>query len=259
MQEESKDRLIKSWLGWLIEEHQGRWPDAGWPAEGSQDARMLWSEWLNALIAVKATRAQAQSASTFIDAKGVHWEEHIGLMVHFIAECNAITAVDKMKAAVASAAGGYNAAAAASHDCPRCDGSGQVDVFYKDYDGRRIVRRLCRLPNGKEQVIPFNMLATAQCVCAMGRFLRGKTPPELLPRIPDLVEVLEGKTPWLPEDPTLAGVGDEIVFPENVGDMREYWRYMVAAMAAQGELGKGGPIRARDGKYAEPRLGKGEA
>jgi hypothetical protein len=70
------DHLVKSWLKDFLIAHRAAHPDAGWPSENSHAARLLWSAWMKALIAVNATRAEADAASAAMAGEVVWCERH---------------------------------------------------------------------------------------------------------------------------------------------------------------------------------------
>lgn len=65
-----------------------------------------------------------------------------------------------------------------SRDCPFCEGNGQRLVF--DREGRSV---------------------TAHCACSYGRWMRNLVDYELRLRIPDVTEILAGRSPWQLESP----------------------------------------------------------
>ena len=74
----------------------------------------------------------------------------------------------------------------ASQDCPYCQGTGWV----------RLVRR--RKP-GPDQPIAATARpphSSVHCLCPLGEWLRCRTPPDLLGRMPDLAAVLAGRAQW---------------------------------------------------------------
>ncbi len=93
-----------------------------------------------------------------------------------------------------------DAAQIASRHCERCCGSGQVLVYDRRYAGRRIGESEV-VVRGEIRPVQVGMVAAAQCVCEMGRWMRGRTEAEMLSRIPDLEAVLAGDSRWLAEDP----------------------------------------------------------
>lgn len=92
-------------------------------------------------------------------------------------------------------------AQARSRHCEYCSGSGQAVVYDRDFDGRRVVERDVII-RGEIKRSTYAMVVTAHCICAMGRWLRSKTDPDLLRRVPDMTYVLAGTTRWLAADPT---------------------------------------------------------
>ncbi len=96
--------------------------------------------------------------------------------------------------------GERDAAQSRSWHCEHCCGSGQVLVYDRRYAGRRIGESEV-VVRGEIRPVQVGMVAAAQCVCEMGRWMRGRTEAEMLARIPDLEAVLAGDSRWLAEDP----------------------------------------------------------
>lgn len=97
--------------------------------------------------------------------------------------------------------GSKEQAQALSRDCPHCSGNGQLMVFWPGYRGLRVEDRECLTRGGEVITRPWPMIVAAHCICLMGRWMRAKTEPELLPRIPDLADILAGRSRWLARDP----------------------------------------------------------
>jgi hypothetical protein len=94
----------------------------------------------------------------------------------------------------------HDAAEKASRECPRCGGQGLTDIFKAGYEGSAVKQG--RDQSGKAFTIV--MRTSAYCVCSMGRWLaenHKKRCKDVYARIPDLYDVLAGKTNWLAEDP----------------------------------------------------------
>jgi hypothetical protein len=76
--------FVKEWLSGFIVSHQARHPRDDWPVEGcgSAESRLLWCQWLEALIAVKAKPAEAEAASCEINGRALaRWEDHLGAII----------------------------------------------------------------------------------------------------------------------------------------------------------------------------------
>jgi len=87
-----------------------------------------------------------------------------------------------------------------SRDCAQCDGGGYVPVYHPRYTGSTTVT----IASGPGRTATIAGRVNAHCVCALGRWMRERiriTAPELLGRIPDLIEVFKGRSEWLAEDP----------------------------------------------------------
>ena len=94
-------------------------------------------------------------------------------------------------------------AQAQSRGCPTCDGSGQARVYDPKYDGRRAIEREVMM-YGEIRKVMYPMYCLAHCTCPMGRWMRSRfaKDPDMLARIPDLMDVLSGRSRWVAKDPT---------------------------------------------------------
>jgi hypothetical protein len=93
-------------------------------------------------------------------------------------------------------------AASQSRGCADCGGSGQVRVYDPQYDGRRSVERQVMM-YGEYRRMRFPTYVLGHCVCPMGRWMRSRfaRDPEMLARIPDLMDVLSGRSWWVARNP----------------------------------------------------------
>jgi len=88
----------------------------------------------------------------------------------------------------------YLIAEADSKDCEDCLGEGMATVYAQSYDGSALRRD--DLGNG------FVARTMAHCRCPLGRLIRASSPEDVRRRTPDVIEILEGRSLWLPVDPT---------------------------------------------------------
>lgn len=88
-----------------------------------------------------------------------------------------------------------------SRSCRFCHGSGQASVFHPHYDGSAVMMFECVDRDGEIRPKPVAVRVVAHCMCPMGRWMRSKTERLLLSRIPDLLDVLAGRSRWVADDP----------------------------------------------------------
>ena len=88
-----------------------------------------------------------------------------------------------------------------SRQCPYCRGAGLVSVFHPAYDTHRTLMREV-LYFGEIVTRPIQAIVAAHCLCPMGEWIRTRTDPDILHRIPLLADVLSGRSRWLAQDPT---------------------------------------------------------
>lgn len=226
----------EAWIDKFLRSFVRRLSPADWPGVGTEDFDDFRGDWAEVMERHKVSGAEADAAVRRLKENPPRWlSEHIP---RFLA---AVLALRKERAAESSSSD-REIARAASLACEYCHGDGQVQVYDPMYDGRSVVDRDC-VVKGEVRNIPFAMRVVAHCSCAMGRWMRSKTPVDLLPRIPDHVDVLAGRTRWMPMDPTSDG---PVIFPEGVSNYREYWRYLVAMM--RNSEATGGIVHVRDGR-----------
>jgi hypothetical protein len=89
-----------------------------------------------------------------------------------------------------------------SRGCPHCGGAGLATVFHPRYDG--FTSTEVELVDHGGEVVRRDVPArvSAHCICPMGEWMRGKTDLETIRRIPNLLDVLAGRSRWLARDPT---------------------------------------------------------
>lgn len=215
--------LVKSWLKAFLEDHQAAFPGARWPMDRSDSARQLWSAWLHAFIAARVTEAEARAASATLDQPDLWCYEHPQIIVAIVeaARSQAEALAARPKAATPTTPQG----------CGRCGGSGVVTVFHPRYTGSVVIAVDVAGPGGEVRKAQQPGRVAAHCVCPMGRWVRSKLDVETSRRMPDLGDVLEGKSRWLAEDPSVAEV---IEFPEGVAGYRGAWRELAARLCEGG-------------------------
>jgi hypothetical protein len=89
-----------------------------------------------------------------------------------------------------------------SRDCEYCGGHGMARVYYPEYRGDPTEEVACWGRGGEvvRKAIPVAVMA--HCVCPLGRWMRGRLDGDTLAGIPDLMEILTGRSRWLARDPT---------------------------------------------------------
>jgi hypothetical protein len=90
-----------------------------------------------------------------------------------------------------------------SRGCPYCGGGGLARVYDPRYRGRAVASVVVRVePDGTAVRRNFAMAVMAHCLCPNGRDMRRRLTTEQARGIPDLEDVLAGRTRWLAADPT---------------------------------------------------------
>lgn len=103
-----------------------------------------------------------------------------------------------------------------SKNCKLCGGDGQVVVFHSKASGSRVERLFYgELDDDDREVhVPTAMEVTAHCVCPMGRWIRERASPEMRRCIPDVSDIIQGRSRWLlspPGDDTTSQVDPQVM------------------------------------------------
>lgn len=117
-----------------------------------------------------------------------------------------------------------------SRGCRHCEGAGMTMVFHPEYAGSTVLY----IEDHDRGLIPVAGRVAAHCVCSYGRWMREKTEPEMLPRIPDLQRCIDGESFYVVDDPTEP---EELV---QLRGGREAVRRLAARLAAGMTTTKGG-------------------
>ena len=112
--------------------------------------------------------------------------------------------------------------------CDFCNSSGLVTVYHRFYEGSQLVTWEHTGRDGEVKMIRSAGTVSAHCSCGLGQWMRGKTAAELLPRIPDLADVLAGRTNYQLDDPTI-----EMDAPEPTESARAFLRRWTATLPAR--------------------------
>ena len=191
--------LIKEWLAMFLERHKVRNPRSDWPPPDSNEGRDLWRGYLDGFVGLKVKKSEADAASVQLSGGGESLdfvEDHLLWILERVQwNRGAIEAMKETKAAATTAqsVGGKPAG-----DCPHCGGHGLVTCFHPGYIGLPTVEVVDAV--GMPKMIPARI--AAHCTCPVGRWIRQRTEPDLIARIPDAAPVIEGRSRWTLKDPT---------------------------------------------------------
>ncbi|MDR3639045.1 MAG: hypothetical protein P4L84_34895 [Isosphaeraceae bacterium] len=168
----------------FLSEHLARHPKAGLPVPGTPDAKVVYKTWLKLLNQIEGLSYDTlTTASERLVAEPASERKHFTTLVAFAREAIIAKKPEGKRQDLATREG----AEQASKGCDRCGGMGLTTVWR-------------RLP------VPERTPATvaAHCVCALGRWMRRywERDPAMLRRIPDLDDVLNGRSVWLAEEPS---------------------------------------------------------
>lgn len=98
-------------------------------------------------------------------------------------------------------------ARAASLGCDLCHGEGMLEVYHRDYRGRRVIDTT----DSQGHPIRVAGVVAAHCNCPMGRWMRESVSPEDKRRIVDVLAILSGRSTYTIQDPTEPPVPKQIL------------------------------------------------
>jgi len=177
--------LVKNWIAGFLERHRMRFAIDDWPVLGTEDFRDFGRMWIKAFTDNEITEEEANRASLWLGRMPPRFRmDHLPAMLKVILDVRAATAHLKF----ADLRTGFP-------DCQYCSGIGFVTVYRSDYQGSRVIFG----SGGLRGMSPGSV--NAHCICKLGRQLRARTSSDVLGRIPDLGEVLAGRTRWILGDP----------------------------------------------------------
>jgi hypothetical protein len=183
--------VIQDWFVAFAVEHRERHPSAGLPDPRIGESSTFYAAWIEAFREERvltyeiATRASVRLVRE--PAKGERW--HLATLLIYAREFHDQAEPERgPERGPSRNLSTREDAEAASKSCDRCGGCGLTTVYRsREIEGKRIPPTV-----------------GAYCVCAFGRWIRGNhaaRSPELLRRIPDLANVLAGRSFWLAEMP----------------------------------------------------------
>ena len=186
--------LIKDWIYGFLKRHLLRYPSADWPDPHTEDGQEFVKLWFQAFKLAGVTEVEADTASVRLASNPPRFRtDHIPAIIR------EVEAIRRANAAAATPHS-RDEAERLARDCPRCEGLGLVLVFHPGHDGSP--RAWYRKPNGENVLGPSRV--AGHCTCALGRWMRSRTEPEMKRRIPDLADIEAGISRWWVEDRTEA-------------------------------------------------------
>lgn len=169
---------IKNWISAFLRRHKARFAPHDWPGDGdehSDECLEFIRGWITAFATKEISESEADEASRQLAATPPNFRrEHLPMILATI-EAN------RSRRGDADTASSRDAAALASRQCGYCGGAGLTLVDHID-----------PAPNEPPTV-------SAYCTCPHGRWIKRKhaeRTPEILRRIPDAADALEGRGPW---------------------------------------------------------------
>lgn len=96
----------------------------------------------------------------------------------------------------------------ASKNCRLCRGTGFVSIYHRLYTGNQVIT----IPNQDRKPTVLAGVIVSHCAepCEYGQWIRGRVDAALLERIPDLREVLNRRTDYSVDDPTLPAILERV-------------------------------------------------
>jgi hypothetical protein len=177
--------LIKQWINGFLKRHRARFDPHDWPTgEDTEESREFLRGWVSEFARQGVTEAEADLASQRLAATPPNYRrQHVPMVLE---------AVRAIRAGRGPGDGAETRESAwgLSRDCEHCGGEGLATVFHP--------RPSWALANRR----PVQVAAT--CVCPLGRWIKrrhAQDSPVLCGRIPDLADVLDGRSLWRAEIP----------------------------------------------------------
>ena len=171
---------IDSWFRRWSAEHYTLCRKAGVPKPDSEEGQAMFRVLLKVFAARKVTEDAARAATERIAVDPPPIRKHIGAVIQAVMEA---MRADGGRVEALPIDDTHETAKAASEGCPHCGGAtGLAPVVYRGSDDSQRVRSTC-----------------AYCVCRLGRWVRRtheRHSPDVYRRIPDLAEVLAGRSAW---------------------------------------------------------------
>jgi hypothetical protein len=174
---------IREWLPKFLKRHRGRFGPHDWPVDDTEEYREYSMLWITQFATREVTEAEADEASRSLGATPPNFRRE-----HLPAVVGAIEAIRRQRG-VQPGAGTREVIRDESRNCPHCGGEGLATAWAAKPDVAR------KIPE----------TVAAYCCCPSGRWVKrthADKSPEMLRRIPDFGEVLDGVKPnWLAHPP----------------------------------------------------------
>jgi hypothetical protein len=188
---------VHEWFEAWLADHLARHCHADLPDPAEPSSRAYYRGWTNQII-VSGLRDREtwDTASESLMAEAVPLSRHFGRLMDLArqAASASITDTKAQTAAPESLPATREDAEAASRKCEHCGGSGWMTVVYARPEATR---------SATNPTSPIPPSVSAFCICPHGRFLKRSQAADLVRRIPDLQDVLDGRSVWtLPPEPT---------------------------------------------------------
>lgn len=177
---------IDSWFRRWSAEHYTLCRKAGVPKPDGDEGQAMFRVLLKVFAARKVTEDAARAATERIALDPPPIRKHIGAVIQAATEA---MRADGGHVEALPIDDTHESARAASEGCPHCGAAtGLAPVVLRNPDESARVRSTC-----------------AYCVCRLGRWVRRtheRHSPDVFRRVPDLAEVLAGRSAWMsPEAP----------------------------------------------------------
>ena len=171
--------LVKNWIVDFFEKHRARFGITDWDAPGTEAYRDQVRMMLIAFKTHDVNEKEANDASLALGMVPPRFRnDHIPALIGMITDRRKPKATPDVQEEF--------------HDCGYCEGAGFVTVYHRLYNGSRTIELRNKLLAG---------VVTAHCNCTLGRQLRARTDPETVLRMPDLADVISGRSRYLLDDP----------------------------------------------------------
>jgi hypothetical protein len=177
--------LVKQWIGGFLKRHKARFSPHDWPTgDDAEESREYLLCWITAFATRLVTEAEADEASRLLGPTPPNFRrEHLPMVLDRVEE------IRRSRGGPAAGTSTREVARDVSRGCPHCGSDGLAMAWSESPDPLR------RIPE----------TVAAYCVCPHGRWIKrahAEKSPEMLRKIPDFAQVLDGLAPgWLDHPP----------------------------------------------------------
>jgi hypothetical protein len=190
---------VNTWISHFLAGHRLRFGGDDWPAQGTETNKQFVRMWIEAFKLENVEEWEADLASVRLGTLPPRFRtDHLPAVIGMVREM-------RKQFRPTDIPESQDKAATESRNCPYCSSQGAgnwtgamgfVYVYHPLYYGSRVLNR----EDTPEAIRhPIKAIVHAHCVCALGRWMKERTPKGL---VVDLQDVLDRRSRWLLDDPS---------------------------------------------------------